>query len=377
MDNQYFGKVETISGWRHACLFRDDDQPDEVTVHVFGGEDKPFAVKAKVIYDSLAGDSIELMPQILYVADENMVLVPASEEGIKDLDPYSYSVKLTRAGDKWEGAWNRNDGSSGSAEFTSVQDTAELTPTVCDSWTQFKEWADQIRQGGKMGAFRGHGSNKFRLRTSLQRAGRNRLERYCAETLPEFKSHVEAVEGMRFNLSNDDDYSTLLGLAQHHGLPTPLLDWTRSPYVAAYFAFSDALEWQDSRHETTHVRIYGISSHFLNRYSRRSITIPSVRLYAGSLSVGPLMNPRLYAQQGLFMVTNAANVEHELLGVGEKEGLEYLVAADVPIKFATEALQDLAYMGLTAATMFPGLDGVCKMMRHSMYSRSKPRLSDE
>jgi hypothetical protein len=347
-----------------------------VTIHVWGNEEKPFAVSAKVIYDNAVGTSIQLVPTLLYDTDQGGGLVVAQDKKILESNFASYRMSLIRGGEEWRGRWSCTDGSSGDAEFSPVKDTAELKAHQCSSWTEFKRWADEVRQLGLMSAFRGHGSNKFRLRTSLQRVGRNRLERYCAETLPEFKAHVEAIEGTRFALSNGEDYATLLGLAQHHGLPTPLLDWTRSPYVAAFFAFADAIEWQDSR-DATHVRIYGLSSDFITRTAKGSITVPFYRPYAAALEIGPLRNPRLYAQQGLFMVTNATNVEHVLLESGAIEGKEYLVAADVPIKFATEALQDLKYMGLTAGTMFPGLDGVCRMMKHSMYSRLKPRLNNE
>jgi hypothetical protein len=184
--------------------------------------------------------------------------------------------------------------------------------------------------------------------------------------------------GKRFNLRDGNDFSTILGLAQHHGLPTPLLDWTESPYVAAFFAFSDALEFRESR-DSTHVRIYGLANAVLTELTTPVVTLPFFAPYVAPLRIAPLHNPRLYAQQGLFLVTNVENVEHFLLQTGSQNGEDYLVAAEVPIECASEALEDLKYMGLTAATMFPGLDGACKMMKHAMTFKNglKERVNGE
>ena len=72
------------------------------------------------------------------------------------------------------------------------------------------------------------------------------------------------------------------------------------------------------------------------------------------------------------MVTNIADLEVFIRVAESKVGEQHLFAADVPVSVAAEALEDLAFMGLTAATMFPGLDGVTRMIKHQMLYRKPP-----
>lgn len=203
--------------------------------------------------------------------------------------------------------------------------------------------------------------------------GRCRLDRFCTYELPEFSNHAEAILQMRFKLGDGDDFSTVLGLAQHHGLPTPMLDWTGSPYVAAFFAFSDAVDSLGTRPNSTHVRVYALNRKFVDALKFPVVSLPQVSPYVAYLNVSARLNPRLYAQRGQFLVTNVLELETHLIKAQAHIGEQFLFAADVPISCASEALEDLQFMGLSAAALFPGLDGVCRMMRHQMTFR-RPQI---
>ena len=66
------------------------------------------------------------------------------------------------------------------------------------------------------------------------------------------------------------------------------------------------------------------------------------------------------------MVTNVSDLESFLLWGQEHAAEKFLVAVDMPVHLAVKVLEDLAYMGLHAGNLFPGLDGVSTMLKHEM-----------
>lgn len=362
---QYSGTID-LSGDdpAPAMLCVDSDLPNEIVIQWRSDRTQSgFGVVCEVTWDGLKA---LLRPKYLHrVGSAGGLLgaVPFNSDELKWMK--ETRAELQVVGGALQGNWDGPEGKHGRIDLSPFPAYAPGPIVQLDTWAAFRDWAEQIRSRGEAEWFRGHADSSLPLRTTLHRIGRCRLERYCFFELKDFAGHAGAAFEKRFDLKDGDDYSLVLGLARHHGLPTPLLDWTRSPYVAAFFAFSAALEDRNLA-GSGYVRIFALSRDFVVSLIPPSIVLPWVRPYVNGLTVGPLHNPRLTAQQGRFLVTNVFDVESHIRSIERRAGHVCLTAVDLPSSLAREALGDLSFMGVTAATMFPGLDGVARMFTHRM-----------
>lgn len=260
-----------------------------------------------------------------------------------------------------------------------------------ETWREAKSMVEQLSGW----VFRGQRCFDWELKTSLERAyllcpNVNSITQFEQSILRQFRRAAH-----HFIASPPDANNALewLSLIQHHGGPTRLLDFTRSFYVAAFYAVEDAEG--DSA-------IWCLNANALNEIAsqrstrREHIALPTVffnELIADDLDDPATLvleperlNERMIAQQGVFCVPcSLANTVHQLLfqalnSEGELRGSRYeydcahlqlgtfpvagrVMKIRIPKEIHTEIRLDLRQMNIHAGSLFPGLDGFARSLR--------------
>lgn len=133
-----------------------------------------------------------------------------------------------------------------------AEDVPDRNIVRARSWLQLHEllfdnsFDESIGRFRSNFAFRGLADASYELQTSLMRLG-GKFEIVEMHLLRNFRKYAFGHVGPRRVTPEDivpqnDDWN-LLAVAQHHGLPTRLLDWSNSPYAALHFATSNMKEF--------------------------------------------------------------------------------------------------------------------------------------
>lgn len=220
--------------------------------------------------------------------------------------------------------------------------------------------------------FRGQRDSRWGLTPGLFRLGlpREELEPFENTMKDRMRRVLQARTQAHLGLYEDDEY--LLALAQHYGAPTRLLDWSRSPEVAAYFAASDSVA---NATKAEMFSVFAMASIYENSHG-----------VSGSRIIQPPFggNDNMASQRGVFMLHNwgAANIwdsqqetHTERSPVVDADLTTRLLRFDLPTDRASEVLSELHSRGVEGSNVYPGNRGIVQLAVDQTWQSMLPRAA--
>jgi hypothetical protein len=242
------------------------------------------------------------------------------------------------------------------------------------SWNELNEhlfhaaWKDSLQRFRSHYAYRGSSVSSADLKSGLAKLGGKHQE-VEAHLLRNFRkyAHRDAVP--------IDSIWNWLALAQHHGLPTRLMDWTYSPYVALHFATSDrdtfaedSVVWsidyvktneflpQKLKQLLTEEGAYAFTAEMLERVVKNLSQLQ--QLDPNDFVIffePPSLDERITNQFALFSLMSSTKSDLEAWVEQHPGTIRKLL---IPASLKREIRDKLDQANITERVLFPGLDGL-------------------
>lgn len=256
------------------------------------------------------------------------------------------------------------------------------------SWNNFYTVVKNL-QDYKDYIWRGERCDNWLLVSKFDRAFPNKDKEKREELLSNHLQHFKfAIRGRRGANPPELDDRQCWALGQHYGLKTPLLDWTESPFVAAYFAFVEEgqhvlskglmnqlkkelspssihklKEELKKNRQTEYRAVYALCRDLVRWGRTRKKGGPIIKRFVKFVEPLSDENPRLINQNGLFTISlEAEDIKQRVQKCYSKpdEDRIILIRIMIPNKDRKEFLKSLNQMKINHLTLFPDLYGSAK-----------------
>lgn len=206
-----------------------------------------------------------------------------------------------------------------------------------------------VNEGGSTVIYRGHGSDSFQLRPKAYRhkAPKKLGGGPINEELMIEMFRRQSPDKVLITPTNDWE---LLAIAQHHKMATRLLDWTRNPLVALYFAVCNEFEHLDKQTQSPILDDAQIVA-WRSPKEKLSKDLPKnpLKIRRVVKYVPRITTPRLRVQSGLFTVHPPSEKDFNP---------DNLVRMRIPYLLRKPLKDSLFRHGINESVLFPDVDGL-------------------
>ena len=224
--------------------------------------------------------------------------------------------------------------------------------------------------------FRGQRSATWSVEPSIWR-------QYDTDSERNFTNRFRSRAATRYQTLPDYDNDAIwLSLMQHYGLPTRLLDWTRSPLIAVYFAVEEYL--YEARSQFEDACIWILDPHALNKLEWGENITPSIDAHMCEDMLRPAFSHRadetnkvmavmaaeqdmrMFVQQGCFTIHSNQAPLNSL--EGSEKFLEKVI---IPAECIWFVAQQVDVAGFRKGDIYPDLGNLAIELR-TFYPPTKP-----